>query len=413
MRNANWMMRTVALAAIAVAMVAVPARAQTPEGTVITNTATVNYQDANGRAYTPQSASVSVTVGFRVGIDVTPAADVTPPSPSSGQSITFPVTNIGNGPDTVQVTESISNAAVIAVTGYQINGAGPVYGTLAALNTALLSQELAGIGGSLTITVIYDVNAGQGGQTTAYTLTATSQRDGTGPGVDAATTNISPPTAFAVVVTPDGGTVQRLPSGASPYTQTFTVQNTGNVSETFDLTASDQALGVIAIVTVNGVSGTTAQVTIASGASAAVDVTYTVAEVAVGSTERLTLTAQSHTQPATQDAGYVDIQVIRPTVTIAKQVYRSDQSTVIGPTDRVVPQEVIWYRVSVTNTGNQNASSVHVDDLLPAELTFLSLVADVSGEWTLANSGNDVDADLTVTLGAGATRFFWIQARVN
>jgi uncharacterized repeat protein (TIGR01451 family) len=412
MRYSNWMMRAVVLAAIAVAMVAVPARAQTPEGTVITNTATVNYQDANGRAYTPASASVSVTVGFRVGIDVTSTANVTPPSPSSGQSITFPVTNIGNGPDTVQVTESISNAAVITVTGYQINGAGTVYGTLAALNTALLLEELAGVGGSLTITVIYDVNAGQGGQNTDYTLTATSQRDGTGLGVDAATTNIAPPTAFGVAVTPDGGTVQQLPSGGT-YTQTFTVQNTGNVSETFDLTGSDQTLGVIAILTVNGVVGTTAQVTIASGASAAIDVTYTVAEVAVGSTERLTLTAQSQTQPATQDDGYVNIEVIRPTVTIAKQVYRSDQSTVIGPTDEVVPGEVIWYRVSVTNTGNQNAASVHVDDLLPAELAFLALANDGSPGWTLTNSGNDVDADLTVALAAGVTRFFWIQARVN
>jgi uncharacterized repeat protein (TIGR01451 family) len=105
--------------------------------------------------------------------------------------------------------------------------------------------------------------------------------------------------------------------------------------------------------------------------------------------------------------------VIRPTVTIAKQVYRSDQSTVIGPADRVLPNEVIWYRVSVTNTGNQNAASVHVDDLLPAELAFLALANDGSPGWTLTNSGNDVDADLTVALAAGVTRFFWIQARVN
>jgi hypothetical protein len=56
---------------------------------------------------------------------------------------------------------------------------------------------------------------------------------------------------------------------------------------------------------------------------------------------------------------------------------------------------------------------VHVDDLLPTELTFLSLANDGSAGWTLANTGNDVDADLTVALGAGATRYFWIQARVN
>ncbi len=414
MRNSNWMMRAVALAAVAVAMVTVPARAQTPEGTVITNKAIVNYRDATGRLYAPDSASVSVTVGFQAGLDVTGVASVTPASPSSGQSITFTVANIGNGTDTVQVGETISNGAVITVTGYQINGVGTVYASVAALNTALLTQSLAGITGSLTVTVIYDVNAGQGGQTTGYTLTATSQRDGTMS--DAATTNISPPAAYGVAVTPDGGVNrQRLPSGASAYTETFTVNNTGNAAEAFDLLASSPGSVVIGILTVNGVAGPpdSTRVTIPTGGSVSIDVTYTVAEVAVGSRDTLYLVARSVTQPATLDNGYVDLTVIRPRVTIAKQVYRSDQVTVIGPTDRVVPQEVIWYRVSVTNAGDQNATSVHVDDLLPAELTFLALANDGSAGWTLANSGNDVDADLTVALGAGATRFFWIQARVN
>lgn len=414
MRNANWMMRAVALAAVAVAMAAVSAQAQTPEGTVITNKAVVNYRDATGRLYAPDSASVSITVGFKAGLDVTGVGTVTPASPSSGQSITFTVANIGNGIDTVQVAEAISNGAVITVTGYQINGVGPVYPTVAALNTALLTQSLAGLSGSLTVTVLFDVNAGQGGQTTAYTLTATSQRDGTMS--DAATTNISPPAAFGVVVTPDGGVNrQRLPSGASAYTETFTVQNTGNADEDFDLLASSPGSVVIGILTVNGVAGPpdSTRVTIATGSSVSIDVTYSVAEVAVGSQDTLYLVARSVTQPATLDQGFVDLTVIRPSVAITKEVYRSDQVTVIAPTDRVVPQELIWYRVSVTNTGDQNASSVHVDDLLPAELTFVSLANDGSAGWTLTNSGNDVDADLTVALGAGATRFFWIQARVN
>jgi uncharacterized repeat protein (TIGR01451 family) len=414
MGTSNWMTRAVALAAVAVAMAAVPARAQTPEGTVITNKAIVNYRDASGRLYLPDSASVSVTVGFKAGIDVTGPASVTPPSPSTGQSITYTVANIGNGTDNVQVSEAISNGAVITVTGYQINGAGTVYASVAALNTALLTQSLAGITGSLTVTVIYDVNAGQGGQSTTYTLTATSQRDNTMS--DAASTIISPPAAYGVVVTPDGGVNrQRLPSGASTYTETFTVQNTGNADEAFDLLASSPGSVVIGIVTVNGVAGPpdSTRLTITTGASVNIDVTYTVAEVAVGSRDTLYLRARSVTQPATLDDGFVDLIVIRPRVTIAKQVYRDDQTTVIGPTDRVVPLEVIWYRVSVTNAGDQNATSVHVDDLLPAELTFLALANDGSPGWTLTNSGNDVDADLTVALAAGATRFFWIQARVN
>ena len=39
------------------------AKAQTPEGTVITNTATVTFTDANANTYSPVVASASVTVG--------------------------------------------------------------------------------------------------------------------------------------------------------------------------------------------------------------------------------------------------------------------------------------------------------------------------------------------------------------
>ncbi|HLG05379.1 MAG TPA: hypothetical protein VI383_04445, partial [Gemmatimonadales bacterium] len=61
-------------------------RAQTPEGTVITNTATVSFTDANGNSYTPVSASVNVTVAFQAGIDLTGSASVAPASPSTADT---------------------------------------------------------------------------------------------------------------------------------------------------------------------------------------------------------------------------------------------------------------------------------------------------------------------------------------
>src|SRR2546430_15436763 len=89
---------------------ALHAQSPTPENTVITNTATVSFTDANGNTYTNVSASVNVTVGFVAGIDVAGAAAATPASPSTNNVLTFTIQNIGNGTDHAQVAENISVA---------------------------------------------------------------------------------------------------------------------------------------------------------------------------------------------------------------------------------------------------------------------------------------------------------------
>jgi uncharacterized repeat protein (TIGR01451 family) len=85
---------------------------------------------------------------------------------------------------------------------------------------------------------------------------------------------------------------------------------------------------------------------------------------------------------------------------------------VIGPADRVAPSELIQYLVTVSNTGSTDAASVHVDDLLPAEVTYNATSANV-GAWTFTVAGNDVDADLTGTLTSGSSASFWIRVQIN
>ena len=73
-----------ALALAAMLMMAAPqlyAQSPTPEGTVITNTTTVSFTDANGNTYSAVNASVSVTGGFVAGVNVSGAASATPASP--------------------------------------------------------------------------------------------------------------------------------------------------------------------------------------------------------------------------------------------------------------------------------------------------------------------------------------------
>ena len=401
--------RTLALTGLAAALAVTAASAQTPEGTVITNTATVNWTDANANTYTPVSGSVSVTVAFQAGIDViAAAATVTPASPSTADTISFNVQNIGNGTDSVTIAESISVGGVITVTGYRFGVT--THPTLAALNSALAGTAMAQ-SATITIKVVYDVASGQGGLPTVYTMTAASRRTPATSDFDA--TTITPAETIAVAVTPDGGqNVQQLPSNGTNYTFTFTVQNNGNGPEDFDLLGSSPGSVVITIVSVNGVAGDSTRISaLAAAASQTIDVVYSVADVAAGSTDTLNLRARSVTNNTIFDDGFADLTVIRPSLTITKQAYRDDQVTLVGA-GTVVPAEFIQYRIEVSNSGDADASSVHVDDLLPSEVTFDSAAGDAAG-WTFANVGNDVDADLSGTLAPAASRFFWIRVQIN
>src|SRR5438093_8542478 len=222
LRHVQWT-RCLTLIAMALLSIATEARAQTPEGTVITNIATATYTDANGNPYAPVTGSVSVTVGFKAGVTVT-ANTPTPSSasPSTADTMTFTVANAGNGTDSMTISENISVAGVFTVTGYRYGGT--TYATLAALNTALSSVGIAQ-GGSITLKIVYNVASGQGGVSTVYTLTANSRRTPATSG--SAFSTITPATTYGVATTPDGGqNVQQLPG--SGYSFTFTVQNNGN-----------------------------------------------------------------------------------------------------------------------------------------------------------------------------------------
>lgn len=385
------------------------ARAQTPEGTVITNVATVTYTDANANTYAPVTASVSVTVGFSGGLSLTGAATVSPASPSTGDTLSFTYTNLGNGNDSLRVTELISVPAVMTVTGYRVNGV--THASLAALNLALSAIQVSQ-GGTLVIQVIYDVPSGQGGIPTDYTLTGFSRRDGTK--TQAATTNIFPSLNAGVTVTPDGGqNLQRLPSNATNYTATFTVRNDGTGPDNLNLVASRPGTA-IAIVSVNGVAGTTASLSgLGAGVSQAVNVVYTVLNVAAGTKDTLVLTATSASNGSVTDRGTIDLTVIKAALAVAKVAYRDDQTTVIGGADRVLPGEYIQYKVTVTNNGGGAASSVQISDAIPAELTYDTAVGDAAG-WTISATGTTtVTATLTGSLAGGASRFIWIRVRVK
>ena len=243
---------------------------QTAEGTVINNIATVSFTDANSNVYSSVNGNVSVTVGFAAGIDVVAAATATPVSPSTLNTMVFTVKNIGNGPDSMTVAESNSDATVLTVTKYTFNSTD--YATLVLLNQALAAASIAA-GGNAAITVEYSIATDKGGEPSTYTLTGTSRRDGTA--TDNDNTVVTPALTGTVAVTPDGAqTLTHLPSNGTNYTFTFTVTNTQTGADDLNLVATSPGSPVVTIVSVDGVGGASTTITNlgGSGASQTIDV---------------------------------------------------------------------------------------------------------------------------------------------
>ncbi|HEY0035660.1 MAG TPA: hypothetical protein VGB66_03170 [Longimicrobium sp.] len=416
-------LRRIALAAMLLApLAAKPAHAQTPEGTVITNTATASWTDANGNTYTPATASVSVTVGYKAAPDVQSPVTVTPATPSTGNEIPFTIVNSGNGTD--QFSAAISAGAGVTVTGYKIGST--TYATLAELNTALAATNVTS-GGNVVVSVVYTTAPGLGGQTVPVTLTATSVRTPAATGAsDASTTNVAPVLSTDVVVTPDGGVVPRLPNSATvtTYSETFVVQNNGNRSDTYTLAASTSTGGIVTIVSVNGTAGASGSVTVNAAGSGSntqnVVVVYTVSNAAAtGATTDLRLLATSGNDATKSDQGHATIQVIRATITMTKEAFRDDQTTPVGAQNTangVVPGDYMWYKITVTNAGTAPATlngTYGVTDALPSQVTYVSTADDGVAGWTISETSGTVTAKLAGTLAASASRFFWIRVRIN
>ena len=396
------------VAVLLAALTAVPANAQTPEGTVIRSIGTVSFTDANSNTYASVADTVDLTVSFVAGVNVIAgAATVGPASPSTNDTLSFQVANIGNGTDSATISQNISVGGIVTVTGYRVGAT--TYASLALLNAALAGTPIAQAA-NITVKVIYNVTGGTGGLSTVYTLTATSRRN---TGVSAAgVTTVSPNLTTAVAVTPDGlQNLQRLPSNGTNYSFTFTVTNNASGTDGFDLLVSHPKTA-ITIVSVNGVAGDSTRISgLASGASQGIAVVYSIGNVAAGTPDTLVLKARSVASPGTSNTGFADLTVIRPLLTVVKVAFRDNQTTPIG-TGTVVPGEFIQYKITITNSGSAAASTVHVAEGLPTQLTFSGTTPDAAG-WTLSNVANNVSGDLTGTLAAGTSRFFWVRASVK
>ena len=224
-------------------------------------------------------------------------------------------------------------------------------------------------------------------------------------------------TVRTVATTPDGATVTQLPTKVSPpsppYSQTFVVTNTGNIADSYSLSAAAAPAGIVTIVSVNGTAGSTStSASISAGATANVVVVYSVTSgAATGAIATITLTATSTATASSTNPGTLAVTVARAGLTMAKALYRDDQTTPVGA-GAVSSNEFVQYRVTVTSTGTAAASSVSVADVIPAEVTYVTATGDAAG-WGFATAGSTLTATLAGTLASGASRFFWIRVQVK
>jgi uncharacterized repeat protein (TIGR01451 family) len=383
--------------------------APTRAGTTITNDVTASFTDANGNTYTNVTASVTVTVGFQAGVDVTgPTTAQEPISSSTGNSFTVTLHNLGNDNDRITLAETHSTG--LDIKAYHFDG--NTYLNLGDLNVALMAKSLD-IGQSHDVKIVYDVAPGLGGKNLTIELTGTSDRDSNAK--QPLTININPQADYknaTVTVGGDGANVDRVPNplpASALYTATFRINNTSNLQETFDIDVVGGAL-----MTVVSVSQTTA--TIDYDKFVDITVEYRVADATIGSTGTITLTATSTGGSNAAATASLTVTVVKPVLDIAKEAYKQGGTTPIGAAE-VYPGDEIWYKITVTNNGSAAADNVTIEDDLPGAVKYVGVTDaasawNVTGEPTVGQTGK-VTATLKAALAQTSSASLWVKVQVR
>jgi uncharacterized repeat protein (TIGR01451 family) len=364
----------------------------TPEGTKITNTATVSYTDANGNTYQDETASSEVTVGFKAGVTVDGDVSVTTAS-GVQDTATFTVTNAGNGDDRFTFDLTGTTAGITNIS-YLYDG--DEYATLELLYAAIwpTGADSTAAGTSIVIGVIYTVAENLAGQDQAITFTATSVRD-TDMADDYTTDILVPNADVSVTASPTTRDVIGTGLVVESYTVTFTVKNEGDATSTFTL--APVAGGAVTIVDDDLPSSM--EVELAAGAEVTYTFTYTVTGGDPSGTLKLTATDKYNSFVADDDTHTAT--VLTRLIEVTKLVYRADGTTLVGENDEVIPGETLVYKITVKNLTAFDAKDIEVGDPLPSALTYVSHDDTGFDSSAFDSDTNTVTALLATLLAAG------------
>lgn len=175
-------------------------------------------------------------------------------------------------------------------------------------------------------------------------------------------------TLYSPAIAPASASVSRIPTNGTNVTQDFTLTNNGSISDSYDLLTSKKPGTALAVVSITGASITQGanpdsarRATLAAGVSATVTVTYSVANVAMGTIDTLILTARSVGSPAATSVGKLAVTVIKPSITV---------SSAVNPNGTQLPGTDLTFTSTVTNVGSASAASLAVVDSVPTWVQF-------------------------------------------
>ena len=173
---------------------------------------------------------------------------------------------------------------------------------------------------------------------------------------------------YDVAITPASQSLTSLPTNGGTRTATFTLQNIGAVSDSYDLFTAKNPGMALTVVSITGTSITQGanpdsarRAALASLGTVTVTVTYKVANVAVGTIDTLKLTGRSVGNPVKTSTGALVVTVIKPVITISKAA---------SPAGSSPPGTALTFTSTLTNAGTASASSLAVVDSIPSTVDF-------------------------------------------
>lgn len=360
-----------ALALVVLVGLTVPqaAQADTAANTIIRNTVTVDYDDTAGTAMTAVTGSADVTVILVAATPTLSAPADGTTDPANNEVYNYTLTATANGPDTYNLTEDTvtdSGGDFVAASTTSFNVASLTLGatTVAAAGNILASTDFA-------ITVPSD------GANDGVVNGISPDPDAGGPLV-ADTVVINGEVFTVVSVTDNGGT---------PGTSTITVNGPTPVA-----IAVGDVIGEQQSFTLTVTPGTL----VASPTSP--DVTVT-----IGAQDALSAAVKA------QDVTITTITV--PSLDVAKEV-STDGGATFAASANAAPGATLTYRITVTNNGTSDATSVEITDPAPQFTTYTAASAKTAtgaaATYAAASALTDADAgddgyDFAVTTGNTAT----------
>jgi uncharacterized repeat protein (TIGR01451 family) len=394
--------------------------AATPNGTTITNTATVASTTTDP---VPGNNSATATTTANQQADLSITKTDSPDPVFAGNNITYTVTLTNSGPgtaSTVTVTDAVpTNTTFVSASVTTGTGWTPSTPSVGGTGNVVFSKAAVANGETAVFSIVVKVTSSvANGTTISNTATAASTTADPTPGDNSATATTTVATQADVSITKTDSPDPVV--AGNNITYTITVTNNGP-SDASTVNWSDTLPAGTTFVSLSAVGGWTpstpavgsggvvsaSTTTLAPGSAVFTLVVKVTANVANGTTLSNTATVSTTTTDPTPGNNSA-------TATTTVQTQADLSITKTDSPDPVVAGQNITYTINFTNNGPSDAQTVTITDAIPANTTFVS--ASGPGGWTpslpaIGGTGNAVFSKATVA--AGETASFTIVVKVN